>query len=120
MHGLLRCVVRAKGQKKVIEILARFGIEITPRDFGRTWGLSQSIVEEHATYGHSHEPMVCALPCCYLRVGFYEPLRKEPKAPIDPGAITRPVCGRIEPDREAEFFGLDRERLKPDLPVRRR
>lgn len=115
MHGLLRCVIRAKGPKRVIELMARFGIDLLPRDFGRTWSLSKSVVEEMATHGHSHEPLVCPFPIAYLKPEFYEPLRRPAKSP-DPVRI---LPGRRDTAREREFFGLERENLKPDLPGRR-
>ena len=121
MHGLVRCIIRAKGPKRAIEILERWGIKLIERDFGRTWFLSKSVVEQHATHGHSHEPMVCALPCCYLRAEFYEPLRKQPKrAAVDPGVLVRPAGRSRGAVDESEFFGLDREKLRAEFPGRRR
>ena len=121
MHGLLRCIIRARGPRRAVESLERFGVKLSLQDFGRTWSISKSVVEQQATHGHSHEPLVCALPCCYLRVEFYEPLQRPARngALIDPGA--RPIAGRRrDVPEEKEFFGLERERLKAEVLGRKR
>ena len=107
MHGLVRCVIRGKGQKRVVEILGRYGVEVAPSDFGRTWFLSKSVVETQATSGHSHEPLVCPLPLAYLKVDYYEVLRRPQKEHADPGLmrVSLPDCRGKR--KQNEFFGWE-------------
>jgi hypothetical protein len=83
MHGLLRCIIRARSKQHVADALHCFGVTFDWfADFNSgVWSESKSAAEVQAAEGRYGIVLVCPLVQAYLRAENYKPLKeKECKA----------------------------------------
>ncbi len=71
MHGEVRCIIRTRFFYEVITAMGMYGIEVFPRDLGRHWLVSESIIEHRVTTPNYGEIMVCPVSQAYITTDNY-------------------------------------------------
>lgn len=71
LHGVVRFCIRTTSPYRVRDALAKYGVDLNPREIHKTWGASKSHTEAAVTRLNFGEVYFCSVVHSYLDISVY-------------------------------------------------
>lgn len=72
LHGIIRFCIRVHSHLSVYTQMDKYGVDLNPRERGKTWGPSNSIVESEVTAQNYGDVYFSSVASAYLSADLYK------------------------------------------------